>query len=351
MHIYTNSILCTVHVIYTHIYTHIYLSYAHLPIPIPICSYTHMYTHLYTYTPLYIHLPIPIPICSYTHIYTCLYTYTPLYIHLSVYTPIYTGLEEHHEGVIDIITREAVYFKGEKGTIIEKAHIPLHLIDQVETKRRELIEQLADIDEHIAEQFINEETSSINDIINAIRRQTILRTFVPVFMGSAYKNKGVQLLLDGVSKYLPSPGEVDNNALDLSNDEAIVTLKSDPKAPLVALAFKLEESKFGQLTYVRVYQGKLSKGMYITNTNSKKKVKVPRLVRMHSNEMADVDSVEAGDVVAVFGVECASMDTFTDGSVDYSLTSMFVPNPVMSLAIKPKESAMMGQVCGCISVD
>ena len=324
----TSYTFTTIYFVYTYNLYHIILRLS----PITYTSYTlkHIiYEHIYHRT----------HILTYIHIYTSL---------MHTYLHLYPGLEEHHEGVIDIITREAVYFKGEKGTIIEKAPIPSHLLEQVETKRRELIEQLADIDEHIAEQFINEEESNNNDIINAIRRQTILRTLVPVFMGSAYKNKGVQLLLDGVSKYLPSPGEVDNTALDLSNDEAIVTLKSDPKAPLVALAFKLEESKFGQLTYVRVYQGRLSKGMYITNTNSKKKVKVPRLVRMHSNEMADVDSVEAGDVVAVFGVECASMDTFTDGSVDYSLTSMFVPNPVMSLAIKPKESAMMGQVCGCI---
>ena len=251
------------------------------------------------------------------------------------------GLEEKHEGVVDVIRREAVYFKGNKGTELDKQKVPANLVEQCETIRKELIEKLADVDDGIAELFINEQEPSVDDIVAAIRRQTIARKFVPVFMGSAYKNKGVQLLLDGVCSYLPSPIDIENTALDLSQGEAVVPLASDPKKPFVALAFKLEESKFGQLTYVRVYQGALEKGNNIVNTNSRKKVKVPRLVRMHSNQMVDVDSVEAGDVVAVFGVECASMDTFTDGSVNYSMTSMFVPKPVMSLSVKPKESAMM----------
>jgi elongation factor G len=157
-------------------------------------------------------------------------------------------------------------------------------------------------------------------------------------MGSAYKNKGVQLLLDGVADYLPSPPEVQNVALDQKNDEREVNLVCDADKPLVALAFKLEESRFGQLTYIRVYQGTLKKGNYATNMTTGKKIKVPRLVRMHSNEMQDVDSAGAGDVVAVFGVECSSMDTFTDGTVQYSMVSMFVPKPVMSLAIKPKDN-------------
>ena len=175
----------------------------------------------------------------------------------------------------------------------------------------------------------------------AIRRQTITRKFVPVMLGSAYKNKGIQLLLDGVNSYLPSPDEVDNSALDISTGKEVpITLKTDPKAPLVALAFKLEESRYGQLTYLRIYQGTMKKGAVAVNMANGKKIKVPRLVRMHSNEMEDVDSASAGDVIAVFGVECASMDTFTDGTVQVSMVSMFVPKPVMSLAVKPKDSMM-----------
>ncbi len=207
-------------------------------------------------------------------------------------------------------------------------------------KRKELIERLAEVDDEITDLYISEIEPTADQLIQAIRRQTILRKFVPVFMGSAYKNKGVQILLDGVNHYLPSPKEVENIGLDLDKNEAEVKLSCDPNAPLVALAFKLEESRYGQLTYIRIYQGTLKKGSNVLNTKTGKKIKVPRLVRMHSNEMVDIDSVGAGDVIAVFGVECSSMDTFTDGQVNYALNSMFVPNPVMSLAVKPKETSM-----------
>lgn len=240
---------------------------------------------------------------------------------------------------MDLITRQAVYFEGDKGLTIVRGPIPEDLITQCEEKRKELVERLAEADDEIAELFINEEDPTAEQLKAALRRSTIARTFVPVFMGSAYKNKGVQLLLDGVADYLPSPPEVGNIALDQSQDEREINLICDADKPLVALAFKLEESRFGQLTYIRVYQGTLKKGQYATNMTTGKKVKIPRLVRMHSNEMQDVESASAGDVVAVFGVECSSMDTFTDGTVQYSMVSMFVPKPVMSLAIKPKDNS------------
>lgn len=248
------------------------------------------------------------------------------------------GLESEFEGVVDVIDREELYFEGEKGTEVKRLPVSDKYKEKCETVRAELIERLADIDDEIAELFLVEEEPSPEQLRAAVRRQTIARKFVPVFLGSAYKNKGVQPLLDGVNHYLPGPSEAVNQALDLSNDEAPVTLSCDPDAPLVALAFKLEESKFGQLTYVRVYQGTLKKGMTAFNTKSGKKFKIPRLVRMHSNEMTEVDSVSAGDVVAVFGVDCSSMDTFTDGTVNYSLVSMFVPAPVMSIMVKPKDT-------------
>ena len=192
------------------------------------------------------------------------------------------GLEEHHKGVIDLITKQAIYFEGDNGEIIIKSNdIPSDMIDTMEKMRFELIEQLSDIDEEMEELFINEQEPNEEQIYDAIRRQTILRKFVPVFMGSAYKNKGVQLLLDGVNRYLPSPAEVENIALDQDNNESEMLLKNDPNAPLVALAFKLEESRFGQLTYLRIYQGSLKKGGYIYNQTSGKKVTVPRIVRMH----------------------------------------------------------------------
>lgn len=136
---------------------------------------------------------------------------------------------------------------------------------------------------------------------------------------------------------MPNPGEVKNTALNLSEAEKPVTLISTASEPFVGLAFKLDEGRFGQLTYIRIYQGVLKKGDFIINSKTGKKVKVPRLVRMHSNEMEDVDQVPSGEICAMFGVECSSGDTFTDGKLNYSMTSMFVPEPVISLSIKPKE--------------
>jgi elongation factor G len=142
-----------------------------------------------------------------------------------------------------------------------------------------------------------------------------------------------------VTYYLPNPSEAENVALDQNNAEAKVVLKSDPTLPFVALAFKLDEGRYGQLTYMRIYQGTVRKGDFIINCNNQKKVKVPRLVQMHSDEMKDIEEARAGDIVAFFGVDCASGDTFTDGKVNYTMTSMFVPNAVISLAIAPKDKA------------
>lgn len=157
-------------------------------------------------------------------------------------------------------------------------------------------------------------------------------------MGSAYKNKGVQPLLDGVLDYLPRPDEVKNFAYDLAKDNEKVQTEIDNKKPFVGLAFKLEESQFGQLTYVRIYQGRLKKGATLNNTSTKKKVKISRMVRMHSNEMEDINEAGAGDIFAIFGVDCASGETFCDQNINWTMQSMHVPEPVMSLTIKPKRT-------------
>jgi elongation factor G len=251
------------------------------------------------------------------------------------------GVENEHEGVVDLVTMKAFKFHGAKGETIIEEEIPADLVELANEKRTEMIETLANVDEEIGEIFLMEEVPSIEQIKAAIRRQTIDRKFVPVFMGSAYKNKGVQLLLDGVSDYLPNPLEKPNFAFDLQNKEAEIPIHCDPTAPLIALAFKLEESKFGQLTYLRIYQGTIKKGMNSINMSNGKKVRFPRLVKMHSNEMEDVESAGAGDVVVAFGLECASMDTFTDGTLKVAMKSMFVPKPVMSISIKPKESSKL----------
>jgi elongation factor G len=220
--------------------------------------------------------------------------------------------------------------------------IPANLKELADEKRKVLIECVSEVDEELGDLFLMGEEPTTEQLLAAIRRATIANTFSPLFMGSAYKNRGVQLLLDGVVDYLPAPSEVQNVALDLKNEEAPVVLSNDPSKPLVSLAFKLEEGKFGQLTYLRVYQGKIDKGMTIVNTSTGKKLKVPRLVRMHSDDMEDVNSAPNGDIVALFGVECKSGDTFTDGSVNYAMTSMKVPDPVMSLAVSPKSKAESG---------
>ncbi|CAG8725935.1 15923_t:CDS:10 [Gigaspora margarita] len=246
------------------------------------------------------------------------------------------GLEDDLKGVIDLIKWKAIYNEGSRGeTVIEK-EIPDDFINLATLKRQELIENLADVDDQIAEIFLMEETPTSEQLMDAVRRATIANKFTPVLMGSAYKNTGVQRVLDAVCAFLPNPTEVHNTALDISQKEARVNLIPYSKNHFVGLAFKLEEGKYGQLTYIRVYQGALKKGSFITNSRTTKKVKVPRLVRMHSNEMEDVDEVGAGEICAVFGVECSSGDTFTDGALSYTMTSMFVPDPVISLSITPK---------------
>ncbi len=253
------------------------------------------------------------------------------------------GLEGEHAGVVDIIEQKAITFEGEKGeTVVVSDDIPADLKDSMEEKRIELIEKLADCDDEIAEIFLMEETPTPEDLKAAIRRQVIACKFVPVFMGSAFKNKGVQALLDGVIEYLPEPVEKPNFALDRTKDEEPVQVTGKNDDPLLALAFKLEETPFGQLTYMRIYQGMLKKGNSITNVNDGKKIKLARIVRMHSDDMEEIDEAGAGEVVAMFGVDCRSMDTFSDGNMDLAMSSMFVPDPVMSLAIKPANAKMQG---------
>jgi elongation factor G len=247
------------------------------------------------------------------------------------------GLEADHRGVVDLIEQKAYYFEGEKGeTIRTEDSVPPELKALVEEKRHELIEKVAEVDDGLAELFMNEVEPSVLQFKQAIRRATLAMKFVPVFMGSAYKNKGVQRLLDGVCDFLPSPAERQNFALDQSNEEAKVPLTSDSKKPFVGLAFKLEERPFGQLTYMRIYQGALRRGDTILDVVAKKKVKVSKLVKMHSNQMEDVQEAGSGEIVALFGVDCTSGTTFTGSDLKYTMTSMHVPEPVISLSIAPK---------------
>ncbi|TFK62629.1 elongation factor G, mitochondrial [Pluteus cervinus] len=250
------------------------------------------------------------------------------------------GVEDEFKGVVDLVHWRAIYNQGQKGIdVVVSEEIPGSVVDLAKEKRAELIEQLAEVDDEISELFLTDQTPTNVQIADAIRRSTIGLKFTPVFLGSAIKNTAVQPLLDGVCEYLPNPAETTDilahdTKLPVGSGQVVLSPAED--APLVGLAFKLEEGRFGQLTYMRVYQGTLKKGAMIYNARTGKKVKVPRLVRMHSNEMEDIDSIGPGEICAIFGVECSSGDTFTDGSTSYSMTSMFVPEPVISLAIKAK---------------
>lgn len=256
--------------------------------------------------------------------------------HNAVALHIPIGLEADHQGVIDLVTMRAIHFEGSHGEQVTDGPIPESLMEMAQQKREEMLDAVSlfsdDLTEAILEDTVTEEL-----IHDAVRQGTLALRLIPVFMGSAYKNRGVQPLLDAVCRYLPNPLEIRSEALDLDRDEAPVVMDNDPGRPLVMLAFKLEVSRYGQLTYVRLYQGTLGKGDTIVNIRSGKKSKVGRLIRMHANEMEDIDEARAGDIVALFGIDCASGDTFTDGKVNYAMTSMHVPAPVISLALKPKD--------------
>ncbi len=247
------------------------------------------------------------------------------------------GLEDKHEGVVDLMTRRAIYFEGENGENIRYAEVPDDLKEIVEEQRAKLVEGLADFDDDIAMMYLEGEEVTAEMLYPVLRRATIDRKITGVCLGSAYKNRGVQELLDNVVRFLPHPLEMPYEALDQDNEEKLVNLKPDPAAPLTMLAFKLEDGRYGQLTYCRVYQGTLNKGDTIYNTVNQKKHKVGRLVVMHSDEMHDIESARAGDIVALFGIDCASGDTFTDGTVNYTMTSMHVPDSVITLAVEPKK--------------
>jgi elongation factor G len=252
------------------------------------------------------------------------------------------GLEDRFAGVVDLLHMKAVFFDGDNGENIRREDIPAEYLEEAKKRRHAIIEALSDFDDTIAEKFLMEEEVSAEELIPIIRRETINLKITPLYCGSAMKNKGVQVLLDAVGMFLPSPNDVKNEGLDQSQNEAKIELIPERTKPFVGLAFKLEDGRFGQLTYMRIYQGGVKKGDTLTNMSNGKRVKVPRLVRMHADEMHDIEEVGPGQIVAMFGIDCASGDTFTDGNLSVTMTSMFVPEPVIELAVSPKEKA--GQV-------
>ena len=248
------------------------------------------------------------------------------------------GAEERFEGIIDAISGKAYYFDGDNGEDIREEAPPADYVEKTKQARIDMIEAVADADDKLAEKFLNEEPISDDELRAAIRRATISLKITPVMCGSAFRNKGVQLLLDGVTAFLPNPTEVVNQAHDQTKNEEKIVLDSDPTKPFVGLAFKLQQDKYGQLTYFRIYQGKVSTGDTIINTsNQMRKVRVPRMFRMHSDDREEVQSAQAGDIIAFYGVECSSGETFTDGKLNVTMTSMHIPAAVISLAVAPKD--------------
>ncbi len=258
------------------------------------------------------------------------------------------GLEDKLEGVVDLVQMKAIYFEGESGTEIRVAEIPPHMVADAQKYREELVDAASMFSDELAEAFL-EGAETEEMIHSAIRKGTLAEQLVPVFLGSAYKNKGIQTMLDGVVRYLPDPTEVKNIALDLDKNEEPVTLTCREDVPTVALGFKLEDGKYGQLTYVRVYQGMIKKGDELYNTRARKRFKVGRLVRMNSATMEDINEGVPGDIVALFGIDCASGDTFCGGGLNYAMSSMFVPNPVIDLSITPKDKKSSDQMAKALN--
>ncbi len=249
------------------------------------------------------------------------------------------GLEDKFEGIVDLIRMCALHFKGDNGEQVVEGEIPAALREQAAAAREEMLDAVSMFSDDLTAAML-EDTVTEEHIRTAIRQGTLARKLTPVLIGSAYKNKGVQPLLDGVVHYLPDPTEVTNEAIELDKDAgAKVVLQADFTKPSVALAFKLEDGRYGQLTYLRVYQGALRRDDTIVNARTGKKHKVGRLVRMHADEMEEIEDAGAGDIVAMFGIDCNSGDTFTDGKLNVAMTAMHVPEPVVSVAVRPADSA------------
>ncbi|MFC1829475.1 elongation factor G [Thermodesulfobacteriota bacterium] len=248
------------------------------------------------------------------------------------------GLESEHTGIIDLVNMTAVYFDGTHSENVRIEDIPENLLPEAQERRETLIDAASLFSDELTEVVLEEREISRDLLIDALRRGTIARGLTPVLMGSAYRNKGVQPLLDAVTALLPCPSDVENQALDMDNEELPVILSNDSEAPLVALAFKLEDAQYGQLTYIRVYQGAITKGDTIKNVRSGRKIKVGRVVRMHAEQMEDIETISPGYIGALFGIDCASGDTLVSPDINLTMTSMFVPNPVISLAISPDDN-------------
>ena len=261
--------------------------------------------------------------------------------HNAVLMQIPIGAEENFAGVVDLITKQAIYFDGDNGENVRFEECPADLVDLMEEKRAAMLDEVCAFDDDVMEKFLEGEEPTEEEIHRCVRNGVNSLELTPVFMGSAFKNKGVQPLLNAVARYLPSPLSCAKpvGIKETKEGDVKITLEPDFEKPLVCMAFKITDEQFGQLTYTRIYQGKLTKGETVYNTRTKKKVRVGRMVRMNSNDRENIDMAGAGDIIAMVGVDCASGDTFVadDSWLDVSCEGMHVPIPVIELSIKAKD--------------
>ncbi|MFO0890310.1 MAG: elongation factor G [Isosphaeraceae bacterium] len=249
------------------------------------------------------------------------------------------GAESNFQGVIDLIERKALYFDGDNGEDVRAEPVPADLVEATDRARQGMLEALSMVSDEIMELLLEEAEVPIDLIHKTIRDGTIAQQLCPVMVGSAYRNKGVQPLLDAVCRYLPSPLDREVFAKDNNNGMAEVPLAADPDAPLVAMAFKLVEESFGQVTYMRIYQGTLSKGTFYFNSRQRKRARISRILRVHADQKEDIDAAGAGDIVAVMGLECATGDTYCSEGTNLSLESIYAAEPVIDLSIQPNKRA------------
>ena len=251
------------------------------------------------------------------------------------------GEEENHEGVIDLLTMQAYYFEGEMGNEIRTEEIPEELQAEAKKRRGELVEAIVEVDEKLMEKYLGDEEISVAELKEALRIGVLNNEVVPVFTGSALKNKGAQLLLDAVVDYLPSPLDVKPmTGINLKTGEE-EERPADDDAPFAALAFKLQSDPYiGQLTFIRVYSGTLEAGSYVYNVSKDEQERVGRIVRLHANKREEVDKVYAGEIAALVGLKnTATSDTLTDADNPVELAKIDFPKPVVSLKIEPKTNA------------
>lgn len=268
--------------------------------------------------------------------------------HNAVLVQLPIGAEENFNGVVDLITSKAYYFDGDNGEKVRIEECPADMADEVATKRAEMIDAVAEYDDDVMERYLEGNEPTEEELHRCIKIGVQTLQLTPVYMGSAFKNKGVQCLLNAVARYLPSPlsCEKAKGIKDTKDGEVEVTLEPDFAADLVCMAFKITDEQFGQLTYTRIYQGTLNKGDSIYNTRTKKKVRIGRMVRMNSNDRENIDMAGAGDIIAMVGVDCASGDTFVanDNLLNLSCEGMHVPIPVIELSIKAKDKDMQARM-------